>query len=108
MQPQTIFPITSRYYGLEIAKYAHEDGHEVVYLRRRFVPLPERYATIGQHVVTAHERPDSVAFAVLGDAEQFWRIADPNAVMRPEELTESAGRRLRITLAEGIPGPSHA
>ena len=36
---------------------------------------------------------------------QFWRVCDANAAMRPDELTETIGRRLRITLPEGIPGP---
>ena len=42
------------------------------------------------------------------DPEQFWRLCDANAAMRPDELTESVGRRLRITLPEGIPGVSNA
>jgi hypothetical protein len=98
------FPITSRYYGIEVAKFTTADGDEIAYLRRRFIPLPDRYVTLQEHVVTQDERPDNVTFRFFGDAEQFWRLADPNTVLRPEELTETAGRRLRITLAEGIPG----
>jgi hypothetical protein len=44
----------------------------------------------------------------MQDAEQFWRIADANAALHPNELTAQPGRRLRITLPEGIPGPSNA
>jgi hypothetical protein len=33
-----------------------------------------------------------------------WRLCDANGAMRPDELTETPGRRLRITLPEGIPG----
>ena len=44
--------------------------------------------------------------SMLGDAEQFWRICDANRAMRPDELTETTGRRLRITLPEDIPGPA--
>ena len=31
-------------------------------------------------------------------------LCDANGAMRPDELTETIGRRLRITLPEGIPG----
>ncbi|MFL5804527.1 MAG: hypothetical protein ACJ8CR_22625 [Roseiflexaceae bacterium] len=44
----------------------------------------------------------------LDDPEQFWRICDANRAMRPDELTETVGRRLRITLPEGIPGMPNA
>ncbi|MFZ1707308.1 MAG: LysM domain-containing protein, partial [Anaerolineae bacterium] len=57
-----------------------------------------------EHTVAEGERPDLIAAAYLGDPEQFWRLCDANGVMRPEELTEEVGRRLRITLPEGIPG----
>ncbi|MGH7229842.1 MAG: LysM domain-containing protein, partial [Nitrospiraceae bacterium] len=43
----------------------------------------------------------------VGDPEQFWRLCDANAAMRPEELTGIIGRVLRITLPEGIPGAQH-
>jgi hypothetical protein len=31
-------------------------------------------------------------------------VADANGAMRPDELTEEIGRKLRITLPEGVPG----
>ena len=40
----------------------------------------------------------------MGDPEAFWRIADANSALRPQDLTRTPGRRLRITLPEGIPG----
>lgn len=102
------FPPTSRYYGTETATWKAEDGELVVYLRRRFLPAPERFALLFEHVVTQGERLDQIAGKHLGDAESFWRITDANAAMRPEELTEAIGCRLRITLPEGIPGTPHA
>ena len=54
--------------------------------------------------MTEGERLDNIAAQYLGDPEQFWRICDANGAMRPDELTETVGRRLRITLPEGIPG----
>jgi len=47
---------------------------------------------------------DQIAAREMGDPEAFWRICDSNAAMRPDALTETIGRRLRITLPEGIPG----
>jgi len=54
--------------------------------------------------VQAGERLDNVTAQHLDDPEQFWRIADANRAMRPEALTETRDRLLRITLPEGIPG----
>lgn len=99
-----MFPITSRYYGLPQRERELPDGTKVVYLRRRFVPPPERFELLQTHTVTEGERHDTIAAQYLGDAEQFWRLCDANNVMRPEELTETIGRRVRITLPEGIPG----
>jgi len=98
------FPPNSRYYRLETATWESPDGEKYVYLRRRFLPLPERFSLMQEHVVTSGERLDSLAARYLGDPEQFWRLADANNAMRPEELTAEPGRRLRITLPEGIPG----
>jgi hypothetical protein len=100
----SLFPPTSRYYGVETATTETRDGRTVVFLRRRFLPQPERFELLQEHTVVEGERLDVIAARYLGDPEQFWRICDANAAMRPEELTEERGRRLRITLPEGIPG----
>ena len=47
---------------------------------------------------------DLIAANELGDAEAYWRICDANNAMRPEDLASPIGRRLRITLPQGIPG----
>ena len=104
----TLFPPTSRYHGIDTATLQTTDGRTIVYLRRRFVPPPERFILLQEHVVAEGERLDILAAHYLGDPEQFWRIADANAALRPEELTEIPGRRLRITLPEGIPGAPNA
>ncbi len=99
-----MFPATSRYHDIETATLELPDGSEVVYLRRRFVPSPDRFALLQVHVVVSGDRLDNVTARYLGDPEQFWRIADANGALRPEELVERVGRRLRITLPEGLPG----
>lgn len=103
-----MFPPTSRYYRTQTAEFEERDGRRVVYLRRRFVPAPERFALLFEHTVTEGERLDNVTFKYLGDPEQFWRVADANGAVRPEELTETPGRRLRITLPEGVPATPDA
>jgi len=103
-----MFPINSRYYLTPTARLVAADGTEVVYLRRRFVPPPERFALLEEHVVSQGDRLDLITHKYLGDPEQFWRVADANGAVRPEELTEQIGRRLRITLPEGVPGATNA
>ena len=100
----TLFPAGSRYHGIETAKLVTADGEEVIYLRRRWVPPPERFALLREHAVTQGDRLDNVAAEHLGNPELFWRICDANRALRPDELTEAVGRRLRITLPEGLPG----
>ncbi len=56
--------------------------------------------------MTQGERLDNIAATFLGDPELFWRLADANRAMQPEELVQTVGRRLRITLPEGITGSS--
>jgi hypothetical protein len=101
------FPPTSRYYQLPVATLMRSDGTFVSYVRRRFVPDPERFVTLTQHTVAEGERLDRITNQYLGDPLQFWRIADANGVLRPEDL-EDAGRVVRITLPEGMPGQSRA
>ena len=99
-----LFPPSSRYAGIETARVKLPDGREVLFLRRRLLPNPDDLTVIGEHAVTQGERPDHVAAQVLGDPELFWRLCDGNPALRPEELTATVGRRLRVTL----PGPDPA
>ncbi len=103
-----LFPPTSRYYGKKALTHETEDGKTIVYLERRFISQPERFDLIREHTVTEGDRPDNVAADVLGDPGQFWRIADANNVLRPEELTQEVGKKLRITHPEGVPGAPNA
>lgn len=100
----TVFSPTSRYFSTPTATWETADGDILVYLRRRFVPQPERLALLHEHVVALGERLDNIAAQELDDAEQFWRICDANRALQPDELTERVGRRLRITLPDGVPG----
>ena len=103
-----MFSITSRYYALPRLELRLPDGTTIVYARRRFVPPPDRFELVQEHRVTEGDRHDTIAAQYLGDPEQFWRLCDANGVMAPEELTDPMGRRVRITLPEGIPGARRA
>ena len=105
-QPAEPFPATSRYYGLPRATHQLPDGRQAAYVRRRFVPHPEQFDLLVEHTVSEGERLDHLAALHLGDPERFWQICDANGVLRPEELIETVGRRVRITLPSGIPGAS--
>ncbi len=102
------FPPTSRYFGIETTTIKIGSGVTVSYLRRRFLPSPDRFALLLEHSVVEDERLDNITAKYMDDPELFWRVADANSAMRPEELTETLGRRLRITLPEGIPGVPNA
>jgi len=99
------FPSTSRYADLETATFTAADGTEVVYLRRRFVPSPDRFELLHEHSVEQGDRLDNLTALYLDDPEEFWRICDANGALRPDELTEVIGRRVRITLPDGVKGP---
>ena len=72
------------------------------------MPPPERFSLLVEHTVTGGDRLDNLAAHYFGDPELFWRICDANRALRPDDLTETAGRRLRITLPEGIAGNDNA
>jgi hypothetical protein len=99
-----LFAPTSRYAATETATIEDADGKAIIYLRRRFLPPPEILSLLSEHIVTQGERLDNIAAQYIGDPEQFWRLCDANRAMRPGDLTIRIGRRLRITLPEGVPG----
>jgi len=54
-----LFPTNSRYQTVETNKLVRPDGSEVVYLKRRFVPQPERLVLLQEHAVVEGD-PDDV------------------------------------------------
>jgi hypothetical protein len=98
------FPPNSRYATVQTATIETPEGRVVVYLKRRFVPPPERFALLQEHFVAQGDRLDNITARYIGDPERFWQICDANRAMQPDDLTETLGRALRITLPEGIPG----
>jgi hypothetical protein len=101
-------PPNSRYAAVDVSQGTLRDGRRVAYLQRRFIPPPSQFATIQQHQVTQGERMDHLAAQYLGDPQMFWLIADANLAFDPADLTAVPGRRVRITLPAGLPGPQES
>ncbi len=100
------FPQNSRYYSIPTSTLETADGKVVAYLQRRFIPNADRFALLHEYTVTQGERPDTLAAKLIGDPELFWQLCDSNSVMQPDELSDTPGRVVRVTLPEGIPGVS--
>jgi hypothetical protein len=100
--PNTPFGPQSRYSGVPLAVLQLRPGEPgVVYVLRRFIPSSDTMTIAGRHVVVSMDRPDSLAAKYFGDPLLYWRIADANAVVDPNELTNTLGRRIDIPLAPG-------
>ncbi|MGW3146146.1 hypothetical protein ACWDG1_15965 [Streptomyces sp. NPDC001177] len=100
-----MFTAASRYHGIEVARYEPPGGGDPVpYVRRRLLPDPASLTSLGFHPVAEGDRLDRIAAAGLGDPELFWRIADANPVLDPEELTARPGRRLLLALSAAAAG----
>jgi hypothetical protein len=50
--------------------------------------------------VVVGDRLDLLAFSHFRDPLQFWRIADANEALLPEELTRTPGRRVKIPMLQ--------
>lgn len=104
--PATPFDASSRYNGLPLALHTpRPDAAPVAHVTRRFMPRQDSIASAAEHLVRAGERPDTLAALTLGDPLLYWRLADANGVLDPNELTATLGRRVRVPLPPGLPGP---
>jgi hypothetical protein len=100
--PSTPFVPQSRYSGVPLGLLQLRPGDpDVVYVLRRFVSAPDTMTMAGRHLVVSMDRPDLLAAKYFGDPLLCWRIADANAVVDPNELTDTLGRRIDIPLAPG-------
>lgn len=86
----------SRYKDLPIKSFVDADGRERRYLARRFLPDPAALRALTSVRITDSERLDLIAHRTLGEPTMFWRIADANAAMDPDDLLSPVGRRLIV------------
>lgn len=89
---------SSRYYSLTTLKLTKNDGREIAYKSRRFLPDPQKSQMQMEVVITQGDRLDLITARTLGDPEHFWRICDANRAMNPADLVGDAriGQRLII------------
>jgi nucleoid-associated protein YgaU len=108
--PSVTFPTDSRYYGSRTLSYVAPSGQMISYLTRRFVPQPgaPNFATVAQHTVRQGDRLDLLAAKYLGDPLIFWLICDANGAIRPDDLVQTPGTTLNITMPQGVPGATSA
>jgi hypothetical protein len=107
--PTASLPPTSRYAAVDTTTYVQQaaPGDETVplpFIRRRFCPDPSRFSTLFEVRVVEGDRRDVLSYRHLGDPELWWRLADANRTIDPEELTRQLGLRLRITLPVDVQG----
>jgi hypothetical protein len=100
----TAFAPNSRYHGITTLQITGADGTPIVYLKRRFIAQPDRFAVIAVHSVVEGDRIDNLAAQYLGDPELYWLICDANNVITPDSLTDTVGAEINITLPEGSAG----
>ena len=95
-----MFSSGSRYFGIDNATLATTTAEGksqlLVYKRRRFVAEPQNATLLIELSVEDGDRLDNLANRYLRDPTQYWRICDANGAMRPSEMTETIGRKLRI------------
>jgi hypothetical protein len=89
----------SRYEFVAEAVIVDHDGTSLRYKRMRFIPEVDTAAT---EAVRQGDRPDLLAYRVLGDPEQFWRICDANRTPRPVDLTAVPGLRVAVPAPGGV------
>ncbi len=83
----------SRYEYIQDAELTDASGRTYRYKRMRFIPQVQGAL---REAVRQDDRPDLLAFRLVGDPEQFWRLCDANRAQRPVDLTRIPGRRIRI------------
>ena len=99
----TLFAPTSRYYGLPTLTLT-QNGQPVAYVSRRFVPQPDQFTPLQEYTVVQGDRIDNIAAKFMGDPTLFWRLCDANGVMRSDQLTDTVGTKVIITLPVGVTG----
>lgn len=98
-----MFAENSRYKPLPVKTLQTETGETVRFVSRRFLPDPASLSTMDSVRVTEATRLDHLAHRQLGDATFFWRIADANRAMHPDDLLSPIDRQLTIPGPAGMP-----
>ena len=101
--PETPFEPQSRYNSVPLALWQpNTEDPAIVYVRRRLIAAQGAMTMVARHAVSAQDRPDLLGYQYFGDPLLYWYIADANAVVDPNELTDTLGRRVDIPLVPGV------
>jgi nucleoid-associated protein YgaU len=82
----------SRYTGVALYTVTDRQGRSHRALTIRVVPPTP---AVFRHLVAEADRLDLLSFKYYSKADRFWRIADANNEMRPEDLLQP-GRRILV------------
>ncbi len=91
---------TSRLQQVGTEAYPTPDGEKIRYYKRRFLTQAQELPVLSTVTVASRDRPDLVAARTLGNPLLFWQIADANDAMDPFDLTDVAGRILRVPVPQ--------
>lgn len=94
-----MFEPTSRYAGVPVKTGVDEEGREIAFVSRRFIP--ENPRLLARVEVAPGDRLDLIAQRAYGDPRAFWRICDANPDAAPLELADDPGRRLSLARPGG-------
>jgi hypothetical protein len=83
---------SGRYAGLAVRVFGHGASAIPYIALRRCPDTPADPA----YFVMQNDRPDLIAWRLLGDATAFWRLADANQTRDPFELTDTPGQSVKV------------
>jgi len=92
-----MFARTSRYAAVADATYVDASGRQTAYKLLRVTSATTPMTT---HAVVQGDRLDLLSYQYYADPEQFWRICDANAALRPDDLTAQQGLPLVIPVVQ--------
>lgn len=91
-----MFEPNSRYFTIETTNIRDKHGRTVAYKRRRFLPRLDEFQIAAEVTIAENERLDLISARDIGDAEQFWRIADANNLPNPLDVENRVGDKIKI------------
>lgn len=95
-----MFDHTSRYFPLETATCTVVEGQQIAYKRRRFLPQGEALPLLVELRIGRGDRLDLLTARTIGDPLQYWRLADANNAMHPDDLTAEPDANLRVPVPQ--------
>jgi hypothetical protein len=83
----------SRYEKVADYKFRRHDGSEVLLKKKRPLPDPKSQLI---HTIQEGERTDMLAHRYYRDPLKFWKLADGNPEMNPEDLLQDPGTKILV------------